>query len=259
MSLIICVVSWGREKGKTKLIEQLTERFAGEGFRVVTVKHIHGSFDTAEKDTWRHLDAGASLTIASTPTEVITIRRCVNPFLEKALEAVYVKPELVLVEGYKDSSIPKIFCAETASDVETMVKEASNIVMVSGPIAGKAREMDSVRKRFPEMGIYNFEGLVAALKGMLAEKILEELPGLNCGHCEFGTCLGLARAILRREATIEKCEVLATTIVALKVNGKTVPLSRFPQEALRGVVLGLLGSLKGVVKQPKDVELKIKV
>ena len=258
MALVFGVVSQGREKGKTKLIEQITERLTREGFQVATVKHLHGSFDTAEKDTWRHLEAGAVLTVASTPTEVITIKRKVNPTLEEALEAVYVKPDLVLVEGYKDSSIPKILCAEDASDVQAMVSKVSNIVMVSGSITEKAREMERVKKRFSEIGVYGFEEVVAALKDRLARKILERLPGLNCGHCGFGTCLGLAEAIMRREATVEKCEVLATTIAALKVDGKTVPLSQFPQEALRGVVLGLLGSLKGVVKQPKHIEIQIK-
>ena len=259
MALVIGVVSRGREKGKTKLIEQVTERLTREGFRVATVKHLHGSFDTVEKDTWRHLEAGAALTVASTPTEIITIRRRANPALEEALEAVYVKPDLVLVEGYKGSSIPKILCAEDASDVQAMVTKVSNIVIVSGPITEKAREMKRVKEQFPEIGIFNIERVVMALKERLVGKILEGLPGLNCGHCGFGTCLGLAGAILRREATTENCEVLATTIATLKVDGKTVPLSRFPQEALRGVVLGLLGSLKGVVEQPKNVEIQIRV
>lgn len=57
MTLVICVVSRGRSRGKTCLIEALTKQFAGEGFRVATVKHINGSLDTANKDTWRHLKA----------------------------------------------------------------------------------------------------------------------------------------------------------------------------------------------------------
>ena len=41
---------------------------------MATDKHIHVSFDTVEKDTWRHLVAGVAITVASTPTKVVTIR-----------------------------------------------------------------------------------------------------------------------------------------------------------------------------------------
>jgi len=259
MPLVICVVSLAREKGKTSLIEQLTERFTSEGFGVVTVKHIHGSFDTAEKDTWRHLEAGATMTVASTPNEVITIRRSVNSPLEEALEAVYVESDLVLVEGYKRSPTPKILCADTASDVEAAVKEIPNVLMVSGPIASRAEERERLKTRFPEIGVYSFEELVQAIKERLMKEILGSLPGLNCGHCGYGACLDLAKAVSRGEATLGDCEVLATDIAALKVDGRIVPMGKFPQEVLRGVILGVLGSLKGVGESPKIIEVKIRV
>lgn len=258
MPLIISVVSLVREKGKTSLIEQLTKRFTSEGLRVATVKHIHGSFDTAEKDTWRHLEAGAAMTIASTPREVVTIRRSVNPSLEEALEAVYVDSHLVLVEGYKTSSAPKILCAGIASDVEAAMKDVPNIVMVSGPIADNAKETKKLKAQLPGIEVYGFEELVSALKEKMAIKLLERLPGLNCGNCGYASCLELSKAILRGEATLEDCEVLTTNIATLKVDDRIVPLGKFPQEILKGVIIGVLSSLKDVSEHPKNIEIKIR-
>jgi molybdopterin-guanine dinucleotide biosynthesis protein B len=259
MMLVICVVGRARQVGKTSLIEGLTERFTGEGFRVATVKHIHGSFDTAKKDTWRHLEAGATITVASTQTEVVAIKRSVNPPLEEALEAVYVEPDLVLVEGYKRSSNPKILCTDTASDALAAMKDIPHIIMVSGSIASKAGEREKFRAEFPETEVYSFEELVSAVKEMLAKEVLRSLPGLNCGHCGHDMCLGLAKVILRGEATVEDCEVLSTNIATLKVDGGIIPVGKFPQEILRGVTLGVLKALKGVGEHPKNIEVSIRI
>lgn len=258
MPLILCVVSRARERGKTVLIEQLTRRFTSEGFRVATVKHIHGSFDTAKKDTWRHLEAGAALTIASTPTEVAAIRRSRNPSLEEALESIYVNPDIVFVEGYKQSSYPKVVCADNVSDAQAAIKEIPSITMVSGSIANNMSEKEKLKSMFPEIEVRNLEELVSSIKEMLIKEFLRRLPGLNCGHCGYDSCLGLARAILRKKATIEDCEVLATDISTLKVDDKIIPIGKFPQEIIRQVTLGILSSLKDVGKHPKKIEIKIK-
>ena len=259
MSLVICVVSLGREKGKTSLIEQLTERFTEEGLQVATVKHIHGSFDTREKDTWRHLEAGAIMAVAATSREVVSLKRIVNPSLEEALEAVYVNPHLVLVEGYKESSAPKILCADTVSDVETAMKVISNVIMVSGPIADDAGETEKLKTQLPETGVYRFEELVSALKEKIAFEVLKRLPGLNCGHCDYTSCLKLSKAILLGKATLDDCEALTTRIVVLKIDDRVVPLSKFPQDILRGTIMGMLGSLKDVENHPKNIEIRIRV
>jgi molybdopterin-guanine dinucleotide biosynthesis protein B len=258
VTLVICVVGRGRLRGKTRLIETLIERFAVEGFRVATVKHIHGAFDTAQKDTWRHLEAGAVVAVASTPTEVIAIRRRKTSVLEEALEAILVDTDLVLVEGYKKSPYPKILCADTASDALAAVKDIQNVVMISGSIASKVKEKEMFRAEFPEIRVYELEEVISAVKEMMTQEILRSLPGLDCGHCGHAECLGLVKDILRGEATREDCVVLSTNLATLKVDGEVIPLGKFPQQILRSVTLGVLNTLKGVGKHPKTVELTIK-
>lgn len=46
--------------------------------------------------------------------------------------------------------------------------------------------------------------------------------------------------------------------IAIKVNGKDVPLSEFPAEFIVNTITGMLTSLKGVEKI-EDVEIKIKI
>ena len=258
MPLVICVVSRTKGRGKTALIERLTKRFTSEGFKVATVKHISGSFDTAQKDTWRHLEAGAVITVASTPNEIVTITRTKNPPLEKALDAIYIKPELILVEGYNKSSYPKILCADTAEDTQATLKEISNVVMVSGSISSSVKEKEMFEAKFPKTPVYDFEEVVSALKEMLADSIVRELLGLNCKHCGYDSCRDFAKAILRGEATIKDCEVLTTNIATLKVDGKKIPIGKFPQQIIRGVTLGVLDTLKGVRKHPHLIEITVK-
>jgi hypothetical protein len=46
--------------------------------------------------------------------------------------------------------------------------------------------------------------------------------------------------------------------ITVKVNGKDVPLTEFPQEFIIETICGMLKSLKGV-DEIKDVEIKIKI
>ena len=258
MTLVICVVGKGRSSGKTHLVEALTEKLVVERFRVATVKHIHRGFDTTNKDTWRHLEAGATVTVAATPTEVITVRRSRAPLLDEALKAIYVEADLVLVEGYKKSQYQKILCANTASEALAAMKDISNINMISGPVASKPEERNILKADFPEMKVHDLEEAVSAVKEMLAKDPLQNLPSLNCGHCGYDTCLELANAISAGEATKNDCKVFSTSLATLEVDGKIIPLSMFPQKILRGVIMGVLNNLRGVDKHPKKITINIK-
>jgi len=47
-------------------------------------------------------------------------------------------------------------------------------------------------------------------------------------------------------------------MIELEVNGKKVRLKEFPREALEGVILGFLSSLK-LEEEPKEVKIYIQV
>ncbi|UCD96074.1 MAG: molybdopterin-guanine dinucleotide biosynthesis protein B, partial [Candidatus Bathyarchaeota archaeon] len=188
MALIICVVGKGRASGKTHLVETLTEKFTSESFRVATVKHLHRQFDSTDKDTWRHLEAGAVITVAATPTEIITMRRRAAPSLDEVLKTIDVAVDLVFVEGYKKSQYPKILAANTAAEALAAMKDSSNIITITGPIAGRPKEQEILKEKHREIKILDLEDAVSVVKEMLTKDILGSLPGLNCGHCGRDTC-----------------------------------------------------------------------
>ena len=109
MATVIGVVSDSRKMGKTKLLSELIRRLVMKGYRVAAIKHIsERAFDTPYKDTWLHLDAGASEVAAVTQTELVRISRPNNPSLELALSQLSSGYDFVLIEGFKASSFPKI-------------------------------------------------------------------------------------------------------------------------------------------------------
>ncbi|MEM9967444.1 MAG: molybdopterin-guanine dinucleotide biosynthesis protein B [Pseudomonadota bacterium] len=105
------VVGW-KNAGKTGLVERLVQDMTARGLQVSTVKHAHHSFDVDRPgtDSFRHRAAGASeVLLASTHRVAIMqeLRGLSDPPLD-ALIARLAPVDLVLVEGYKQATHPKI-------------------------------------------------------------------------------------------------------------------------------------------------------
>lgn len=102
--------------GKTTLVEQLVGRITGAGYSVGTVKHVaHGDLrvDTGGKDTERHRRAGARAAVAVSDEETVYFHSATHT-LEHVLEKLAQVDDfdLVLVEGFKGSALPKIVVGE---------------------------------------------------------------------------------------------------------------------------------------------------
>lgn len=98
--------------GKTTLIERLLAHFVAQGWRVSVIKHTHHTFDLDRpgKDSWRHRAAGANeVLLAGAQRWVLMheLRNETEPEIEQQL-AQLSPCDLVLVEGYKRSPIPKL-------------------------------------------------------------------------------------------------------------------------------------------------------
>lgn len=106
---MVCIV--GRsDSGKTTLIEKLIPELSRLGFRVGTVKHgPHGSeIDRPGKDSWRHLQAGAVSTILSSPTHIGLVKKVTHDYTLDELLPLFSDADIILAEGYKKESKPKI-------------------------------------------------------------------------------------------------------------------------------------------------------
>jgi molybdopterin-guanine dinucleotide biosynthesis protein B len=98
--------------GKTTLLERLIPRLMAKGLRVGTIKQTHHSVsaDREGKDTWRHRQAGSESVILSSDVETaMFLGRKLN--LSESIELLTstTMVDVVLLEGWKDESIPKVF------------------------------------------------------------------------------------------------------------------------------------------------------
>ncbi len=99
------------DSGKTTLIVQLVKQLSKEGYHVATVKQTNKgiSMDTANKDTWRHHQAGAHLVVFSSRSETDFLLDAPLRFSEMLRRiAVFGSFDVILVEGVSDPDIPKI-------------------------------------------------------------------------------------------------------------------------------------------------------
>jgi molybdopterin-guanine dinucleotide biosynthesis adapter protein len=119
--------------GKTTLVEQLIPRLTALGLRVSVIKHAHHNFDVDQpgKDSWRHRQAGASEIVVTSDQRWVLmheLRGEPEPGLSEQLPRL--SPcDLVLVEGYKRDSIPKMEVHRAGH--ELIYPQDSNIVAIA--------------------------------------------------------------------------------------------------------------------------------
>ena len=97
--------------GKTLLLERLIPVLRDQGFTIGTIKHHHGDIrmDTPGKDTWRHKQAGARAVALSSPTGIGFIQDTSGDMpVEDVVSRFFQDVDLVIAEGYKEATIPKI-------------------------------------------------------------------------------------------------------------------------------------------------------
>ena len=122
--------------GKTTLVEQLIPALRFRGYRVAVIKHAHHTFDIDRpgKDTWRHREAGAVEIVAASPKRLVFMRE----FEQDAVHDVHqliarlsAKPDWVLVEGFKQSSLPKIEVWRQASGQPVIYPAQAQVLAIA--------------------------------------------------------------------------------------------------------------------------------
>jgi molybdopterin-guanine dinucleotide biosynthesis protein B len=96
--------------GKTELICALLQWFAAQKLKVAVLKHSHHQhLGDEDKDTGRYRRAGGQLVALAAPG-LLQINRVFSgePPLPAILSELAPKVDVILVEGYKTSSLPKI-------------------------------------------------------------------------------------------------------------------------------------------------------
>jgi molybdopterin-guanine dinucleotide biosynthesis protein MobB len=119
--------------GKTELICHLVDWFQDQGLKVAVLKHSHklGLGDEG-KDTWRYRQTGAHIVALTAPGLMqITHYISEDPPLAKVLVALAPEADLILVEGYKSSVLPKI--ALVGLKLEKVLPDNSRVIALVSP------------------------------------------------------------------------------------------------------------------------------
>ena len=120
--------------GKTTLLEKVIPLLRQHGLRISVIKHAHHDFDIDRpgKDSFRHREAGAhEVMIASGHRWALMheLRQEAEPTLEE-LCARLSPCDLVLVEGYKFSPIPKLEVHRTETGHPLLYPNDAEIIAV---------------------------------------------------------------------------------------------------------------------------------
>ena len=218
-----------QDSGKTKLVEQLVGALVKKGYRVSSVKHTphEKTIDSEGKDTWRHWKAGSDPVVFSSSIETSIIKHSETSADEiaKMVQREY-NPDVLIIEGFKDGSFPKVAVGEVASRKGTVLTN-------------------------PKLS-----QLVAHIEGEIAvERVLMELPGLDCGKCGLD-CRDLAGKVAKGRKKIGDCKELSDLSVAIFVGGKKIPAGKFVSSVVNETIRGMLGTLRGV-EPGKEVEVHL--
>ena len=131
---IIGLAGWSGS-GKTTLITKLIPRLAARGLRVSTLKHAHHGFDLDKpgKDSFMHRTAGATEVIISSAKRwaILHELRDEEEWNMADLVAKMSPVDLVLVEGFKRDSFPKLEIHRAENDKPLLHPDDRYIVAVA--------------------------------------------------------------------------------------------------------------------------------
>jgi len=151
------------DSGKTTLLEKVIRELKNRGIRLAIIKHDAHQFeiDHPGKDTWRHGQAGADIVAISSPNKVAMIEKRETELSLDEVIARISNVDIIITEGYKRESKPKIEVFRSAAHKELLcqpnelIAVASDVVWDIGvpcynidDVAGVAAEIEKYIQNF---------------------------------------------------------------------------------------------------------------
>lgn len=122
-----------QNSGKTTLIEKIVERLHGSGIRVGVLKHHgHGGMPDLgqNKDSTRYFKSGATVTMVEGEGTIQLVGELHEMGIEKKLALLHqFQIDVVIIEGYKNLSYPKIVMIRCKEDL-CLLKNLSQVVAI---------------------------------------------------------------------------------------------------------------------------------
>ena len=158
--------------GKTTLLEKVIGCLKEQGYRIGVVKHDAHSFDIDHpgKDSHRLTSAGADTTLICSPEKLALIKKFpVSPPIEELLETYFADVDIVLTEGFKKSSMPKIELHRRERSATLLCRGEENDPTLVAVASDDAVSLDALSLDVPLLDL-NDAGQVA---GFIVEKFLK--------------------------------------------------------------------------------------
>ena len=116
--------------GKTTFLENIIPELTRRGLKVGTIKHdVHGfKMDKPGKDSWRHKQAGASITVISSPHQIGMVRDVDHDHQPEELLPLFHDVDIVLVEGFKRANKPKLEIFRPEITAEPLCKDDQHLL-----------------------------------------------------------------------------------------------------------------------------------
>lgn len=131
----ILLVVGKKKAGKTTLIERLITGLKNKGYKIGSIKYTtqDHEFDTPGKDSFRHAQAGAESTLILSPTKIALFSRTLREKnSDQLLSFVFSDHDLVIGEGFKNSSFPKIEVFDSKKHSGLLCSPKDNLIAVVG-------------------------------------------------------------------------------------------------------------------------------
>ena len=225
-----------KKSGKTTLVIRLSQELSKMGYRVAILKHTSGDIDFPSSDTSKFRAHAAFVSaISSKESEIILKGR-------KRIEDIltYFDCDIVLIEGFKkEKTFPKIVCIRDKGEENELFD-------------GLQLFTASFNKDISDFAIEN-DDHIKKMAALVSEKSFK-LPNLNCGHCGYESCYGLAMEIVKGKKSTANCVSLNPPI-SVKVDGVEFPLNPFMSNLYKNSFLAMLSSLKGFKKGRLEIEI----
>ena len=112
--------------GKTTLLTAVIADLKGRGYKVGIIKHDAHRFeiDHPGKDSYRFTAAGADSMLISSASKLALVKQhSQSPPVEELIESYFPDVDLVLVEGFKQSGLPKIELFRSGHSTKLLCRE----------------------------------------------------------------------------------------------------------------------------------------
>ncbi len=118
--------------GKTTLIEKLIPELRQRGYRIGTIKHTHHAveIDRSGKDSARHRAAGAEAVMLTGRGRMFLVKAVASESLTD-LAGYFDGIDLLITEGFKHESQPKIEVVRAALGRELLCREDPSLIAVA--------------------------------------------------------------------------------------------------------------------------------